>query len=91
VVSATDRHGRILDFLDKSVLFLSSSSLVVLTRLSEPRSDPLLTKSGSAGNRTRTCGTLTTRLQRRSTHKYGRPSRTYMMNKIHTLQKAKHG
>jgi hypothetical protein len=39
------------------LLFLSSSSSVVLTRLSGPVPDPLLLrKSGSAGNRTRTSG-----------------------------------
>jgi hypothetical protein len=37
------------------LLFLSSSSSIVLTRLSGARSDPLLLrKSSSAGNRTRT-------------------------------------
>jgi hypothetical protein len=41
MVSVTDPYGRILDFLDKEpLLFLSSSSSVVLTRLSGPRSRP---------------------------------------------------
>jgi hypothetical protein len=39
VVSVTDSYGRILGFLDQSrYFFLLSSSSVVLTRLSEPRS-----------------------------------------------------
>jgi hypothetical protein len=41
VVSVTDPYGRILDFLDRSrATVLSSSSSVVLTRLSGPRSRP---------------------------------------------------
>jgi hypothetical protein len=41
VVSVTDAYGRVLGFLDRSrLLFLSSSSSVVLTRLSGPRSRP---------------------------------------------------
>jgi hypothetical protein len=41
------------------LLFLSSSSSVVLTRLSAPLPDPLLLrKSGSAGNRIRTSGSV---------------------------------
>jgi hypothetical protein len=41
VVSVTDPYGRILGFLDRSrYTFLSSSSSVVLTRLSGPRSRP---------------------------------------------------
>jgi hypothetical protein len=48
VVSVTDPYGRILGF----ILFLPSSSSIVRTRLSGPRSRPkLLRKSGSAGNR----------------------------------------
>jgi hypothetical protein len=39
VVSATDPHGRIFGFLDpEPLLFHSSSFLIILTRLSEPRS-----------------------------------------------------
>jgi hypothetical protein len=40
VVSVTDPYGRILGFLDGAATFLSSSSSVVLTRLSGPRSRP---------------------------------------------------
>jgi hypothetical protein len=41
VVSVTDPYGRILDFLDTgAATFLLSSSSVVLTRLSGPRSRP---------------------------------------------------
>jgi hypothetical protein len=55
MVSVTDPYGRILGFLD------TSSSSVVLTRLSGPRSRPTtLFVSGSAGNRTRTSGSVAT-------------------------------
>jgi hypothetical protein len=40
VVSVTDPYGRILGFLDRSRYFISSSSSVILTRLSGPRSRP---------------------------------------------------
>jgi hypothetical protein len=40
VVSVTDPYGRILGFLDRGRYFLSSSSSVVLKRLSGPRSRP---------------------------------------------------
>jgi hypothetical protein len=40
VVSATDPSGRILSFLDRPLLVLPSSSSIVLTRLSGPRSRP---------------------------------------------------
>jgi hypothetical protein len=41
VVSATDLHGRNLGFLDpEPLLFHSSSSTIILTRLSGPRSRP---------------------------------------------------
>jgi hypothetical protein len=41
VVSVTDPYGRILGFLDRSLyFFLPSSSSIVLTRLSCPRSRP---------------------------------------------------
>jgi hypothetical protein len=40
------------------LIFLPSSSSIALTRLSGPRSRPLLRKSGSAGNRTRTSGSV---------------------------------
>jgi hypothetical protein len=43
VVSVIDPYGCILGFLDKSrYTFISSSSSVVLTRLSEPRSRPTI-------------------------------------------------
>jgi hypothetical protein len=41
VVSVMDPYGRILGFLDRSRYFLSSSSSVVLTSLSGPRSRPI--------------------------------------------------
>jgi hypothetical protein len=40
VVSVTDPYGRIIEFLDRSRFFFSSSSSTVLTRLSGPRSRP---------------------------------------------------
>jgi hypothetical protein len=59
VVSVKDPYGRILVFLDRSrYFFLSSSSSVVLTRLSGPVPDSLLFFSGSAGNRTRASGSV---------------------------------
>jgi hypothetical protein len=57
VVSVTHPYGCILGFLDRSRdAFLSSSSSVVLTRLSRPRSRPTNFFSGSAGNRTLVSG-----------------------------------
>jgi hypothetical protein len=60
VVSPKDPYGSILDFLDKSrYFFFSSSSSIVLTRLSGPcsRSSPCpFRKSGCIRNRTRTSG-----------------------------------
>jgi hypothetical protein len=54
VVSMKDPYGPILGFLYRSLYtFLSSSSSVVLTRLSGPRSRPTTCFSGSAGNRER--------------------------------------
>jgi hypothetical protein len=50
VVSVTDPYGRILDFLARSRYFLSSSSSVVLTRLSGLLSRPTTFFSGSGGN-----------------------------------------
>jgi hypothetical protein len=60
VVSVTDPFGRNLGFLNRSSCsFFSSSSSIVLTRLSNPVPDPLLLrKSGSAGNQTRTSGSI---------------------------------
>jgi hypothetical protein len=53
VVSATDLYGHILEFLDRSrYFFFSSSSSIVLTRLSGPVPGPLLLrKSGSSGRK----------------------------------------
>jgi hypothetical protein len=54
VVSATDPHGRNLRFLDpKPLLFHSSSSAIILTRLSGPRSRPTTSQKiepGSSGS-----------------------------------------
>jgi hypothetical protein len=51
--------GRILGFLDRSATFLSSSSSVVLTRLSGPRSRPTsFFFSGIAENRTLASGSV---------------------------------
>jgi hypothetical protein len=67
VVSVTDPYGRILSFSIGAATFLSSSSSVILTRLSGPRSRPttvfllfffFFRKSGSAGNRTRASGSV---------------------------------
>jgi hypothetical protein len=57
VVSVTDPSGRILGFLDRS-RYIPSSSSVVLTRLSGPRSRPTTLFYGSAGNRTRASGSV---------------------------------
>jgi hypothetical protein len=72
VASVTDSYDRILGFIDWSCyFFLSSSAPVVLTRLVEHIPDSLLLgKSGRAGNRARTSGSVarnfvTTRPQRR--------------------------
>jgi hypothetical protein len=60
MVSVTNLYGRILGFIDWSrYFFLPSSSSIVLTRLSGPRSRPTTSqKSGSAGNRARTSGSV---------------------------------
>jgi hypothetical protein len=58
VVSVTNLYGRILDFLDGADTFLSSSSSVVLTRLSGPRSRPTNFFYGGAGNGTRAYGSV---------------------------------
>jgi hypothetical protein len=57
------RDGSLLPYSRLSrpepLIFLQSSSSIVLTRLSGPRSELLfLRKSGSAGNRTRTSGSV---------------------------------
>jgi hypothetical protein len=59
VVSVTDPYFSILEFSrPEPLLFLPSSSSIVLTRLN-PVPDPLLLrKSGSAGNRTRSSGSV---------------------------------
>jgi hypothetical protein len=58
VVSVTDPSGRIFSvFKTGAATFLSSSS-VVLTKLSGPRSRPTTFFSGSAGNRTRASGSV---------------------------------
>jgi hypothetical protein len=67
MVSVTDPYGRILGFLDRSRYFSNSSSSVILTRLSGPRSIPTTVfllfnfffgKSVSAGNRNRASGSV---------------------------------
>jgi hypothetical protein len=60
VVSATDRHGRILGFLDRSRYYLFQVAPQLYSRgWADPVPDPLLLrKSASAGNRTRTCGSV---------------------------------
>jgi hypothetical protein len=68
-VSATDPYGRNLGFLDRDRYYFFQASPQLYSRgWEDPVPDPLLLrKSGSAGNRTRTSGsvTLTTRPQRR--------------------------
>jgi hypothetical protein len=60
IVSATDPprpHSRF--YRPEPLLFLTSSSTVVIARLSEPRSRPTTSqKSGSAGNRNQTSGSV---------------------------------
>jgi hypothetical protein len=59
VVSVTNPYGRVLGFLDMNRYFsISSSSSVVLTRLSGPRSKPTTFFSGTAGNRVRASGSV---------------------------------
>jgi hypothetical protein len=60
-VSVTNPYGCIIGFLDQSryFFFFPSSSSIVLTRLSGPVPDPLLLRrSGGAGNRIRTSGSV---------------------------------
>jgi hypothetical protein len=72
VISATDPYGRILGFLDRSRYLLFYVPPQLYSRgWVEPAPDPLLLrKSASAGNRTRTSGSVarnsSTRPQRRS-------------------------
>jgi hypothetical protein len=60
VVSETDPHGRILGFADPSRYFFFQVTPQVYSRVwVDPVPDPLLLrKSGSAGNRTRTSGSV---------------------------------
>jgi hypothetical protein len=60
VVSVTELYGRILGFLDRSRYFSFEAALQLYSRgLVDPVLDPLrLRKSGSAGNRTRTFGSV---------------------------------
>jgi hypothetical protein len=58
VISVTDPYGRILGFLDQNrYFFFQVATQFVFTKWT-PVPDPLLRKSGSAGNRTRTSGSL---------------------------------
>jgi hypothetical protein len=68
VVRVTDPYGRNLGFLDRSrcYFFQVAPHLYPRGRM-DPVPDPLLLiKCGSAGNRTRTSGSVATRPQRRS-------------------------
>jgi hypothetical protein len=60
VVCVTDPYGSILGFLDRSHYFFSQVTLQLYSRgRVDPIPDPLLLrKSGSAGNRTRTFGSV---------------------------------
>jgi hypothetical protein len=60
LVSVTDSYGRILGFLDQShYLFFQVAPQLYLRGLIDPVPDPLLLrKSGSAGNPTRTSGSV---------------------------------
>jgi hypothetical protein len=60
VVSVTDTYGRILGFLDRSRYFFFQAAPQLYSRgWVDPVPDPLLLrKSGSAGNRTRTSGSV---------------------------------
>jgi hypothetical protein len=60
VVNVTDPYGRIFDFLDRSRYFLFKLDPELYSRgWVDPVPDPLLLrKSGSAGNRTRTSGSV---------------------------------
>jgi hypothetical protein len=79
--SVTDPYGRILGFADRSRYYFFQVAPQLYSRgWVGPVSDPLLLrKSGSAGNRTRTsgsvAGTLTTRPQRR--WKWRTPTENY--------------
>jgi hypothetical protein len=59
VISPTDPYGRILDFLDRSrYCFFQVSPELYSRGWVDPVTDSLLRKSGSAGNRTLTSGTV---------------------------------
>jgi hypothetical protein len=59
VVSVTDLCGRILGFLDRSRYFFQAAPQLYSRSCVNPVADPLLLrKSGSAGNRTRTSGSV---------------------------------
>jgi hypothetical protein len=60
VISVTDPYGRILGFLDRSRnIFLKVAPQLYSRGSVDPVHDPLLVrKSGSAGNRTQTCGSV---------------------------------
>jgi hypothetical protein len=60
MISVADPYSCDLGFLDQSLLFLSSSSSIVLISVSGPSvPDPLVfRKFGSAMNRTRTYGSV---------------------------------
>jgi hypothetical protein len=60
VVSVTDPHGRNLEFLYRSRYFFFQVAPQLYSRgWVDPVPDPLLRKSGSARNRTRTSGSVT--------------------------------
>jgi hypothetical protein len=63
MVSATDLHGRILGFLDRSRYYFFQIAPHLYSRgWVDPVLDPLLLrKSGSAENRTRTFGSVASR------------------------------
>jgi hypothetical protein len=69
VVSVTDPYGRILGFLDRSRYFFFEVALQLYSRgRVDPVPDPLLLrKSGSAGNRTRTSGSVASNSDRKTT------------------------
>jgi hypothetical protein len=59
VISVTDPYGRNLDFLDLSNYFFFQTAQLCSRGWVDPVPDPLLLrKSGSAGNRTRTSGSV---------------------------------
>jgi hypothetical protein len=61
VVSMTDPYGRIPGFIDRDIYFFFQVAPQLYSRGSvDPVADPLLVrKTGSAGNRTRTSGSVT--------------------------------